>query len=122
MISIDIPAKIYLGAMRQFSQKWNYGLVLNNNFYSTGPFSTATVSLNGHVGRMLSTSFSYTTGYKFDNLGIGLRLRFFPGMDLYVVTDNVIQAIDFKNAYRLSAAFGINISFGVKNDSHEDKI
>lgn len=64
---------------------------------------------------MLSTSFSYTAGYKFDNIGLGFRLRFFPGMDLFFVTDNVIQVLSYKKAYRMSGAVGINFAVGIKN-------
>ncbi len=113
-VKIDIPAKLYIGAMRQFSPKWNCTLLFNNNFYSSGSVATATASLNGYVGKALSTSVSYTTGYKFNNLGLGLRLRFLPGTDLYLVTDNIIQAINYKNSYRLTAALGVNIAVGVK--------
>lgn len=111
-IQIEIPTKLYIGAMRQFSPKWNYALLFNNNFYSTGSVTSATASLNGFIGSALSTSISYTAGYKYDNLGIGLRLRFLPGTDLFVVTDNIIQAFNYKNAYRLTAAAGINIAIG----------
>ncbi len=111
-IKIEIPTKLYIGAMRQFSPKWNYALLFNNNFYSSGSLASATASLNGYIGSVLSTSISYTAGYKYDNLGIGLRLRFLPGTDLYVVTDNIIQAFNYKNAYRLAAAAGINIAIG----------
>lgn len=114
-VSIGIPAKIYLGAKRQFAPKWNYGFVLNNSFYKEGANASATLSLNGAVGRMLSTSVSYTAGYLFDNFGLGMRLRFFPGMDVYVVTDNIVQAFNYKKSQRVSAAFGINYSFGVKD-------
>lgn len=113
-IKIGIPVKLYAGAMRQFSSKWNYALLFNNNFYSSGSVATATGSLNGYIGSALSASISYTLGYKYDNLGIGLRFRFLPGTDLYLVTDNIIQAFNYKNAYRLTAAAGINISIGVK--------
>ncbi len=117
---IGIPVKIYLGANRQFSPKWNYGLVFNNTFYNTGSNSSATLSLNGYIGSLLSTSISYTAGYRFNNVGLGFRMRFFPGMDLYFVTDNIIQMLNYKKAYRASAAFGINLSFGVKNKSIEN--
>jgi len=116
-VKIGIPAKLYVGAMRQFSPKWNYALLFNNNFYSTGSVATTTASLNGYVGSALSTSISYTAGYKYDNLGVGLRFRFLPGTDLYLVTDNIIQAFNYKNAYRLTAAAGINISIGVTDES-----
>jgi hypothetical protein len=116
-VKIGIPTKFYAGAMRQFSPKWNYALLFNNNFYSSGSVATATASLNGYVGSGLSTSISYTAGYKYDNLGIGLRFRFLPGTDLYFVTDNIIQAFNYKNAYRLTVAAGMNISIGVKDKS-----
>ncbi len=116
-VKIGIPAKFYAGAMRQFSPKWNYALLFNNNFYSSGSVATATASLNGYIGSALSTSISYTAGYKYDNLGIGLRFRFLPGTDLYFVTDNIIQAFNYKNAYRLTAAAGINISIGIKDET-----
>ena len=116
-IKIGIPAKLYIGAMRQFSPKWNYALLFNNNFYKSGSVATATASLNGYIGSALSTSISYTAGYKYDNIGIGLRFRFFPGTDFYLVTDNIIQAFNYKNAYRLTAAAGINISIGLKEKS-----
>ncbi len=114
-VKIGIPVKFYAGAMRQFSPQWNYAILFNNNFYSTGPVTSATASLNGYVGSALSTSISYTVGNKFNDLGIGLRLRFFPGTDLYFVTDNIVQAMNYKNAFRLTAAAGINIAIGVKD-------
>ncbi len=111
-IGIGIPPKLYLGITRQFSPKWNYGILLNNSFYSVGANTSATVSLNGDIGDILSTSFSYTFGYKYNNFGLGFRVRFFPGADLYFVTDNLIQIFTYREAYRFSAAFGINVNFG----------
>ncbi len=114
-IKIGIPPKIYLGAARQFSPRWNYGLMIGNTFFPGKSLASATLSLNGAVGRMLSTSFSYTAGYKFDNFGLGFRLRFFPGMDVFFVTDNLVQATSYKKSYRMSGSVGINISTGLKN-------
>ena len=114
-VKITTPPKLYIGASRQFSPKWNYALLLNNNFYSTGVKSAATISLNGFVGNALSASVSYTAGYKFNNLGLGARLRFIPGTDLFFVTDNIIQAFTFRNAHRITASAGINISIGIQN-------
>jgi len=116
-LKIGIPTKLYMGAMNQFSPKWNYALLFNNNFYSTGSVTTATASLNGYIGSALSASISYTAGYKYDNLGIGLRFRFFPGTDLFFVTDNILQAFNYKNAYRFTAAAGINIAIGIREET-----
>ncbi len=109
-IKIGIPAKIYLGANRQFASKWNYGLVFRNTFYEGRNDVSASLSLNGKLGKFLMTSVSYSTGYKYDNIGVGLRLKILPGTDLYFVTDNAIQAFNFKNAHRMSLAFGLNIA------------
>ncbi|SHE45960.1 hypothetical protein SAMN05444274_101411 [Mariniphaga anaerophila] len=114
---LGIPTRLYLGAANQFSPKWNYAVLLNSNFFPGKTIPSATVSLNGAVGRMLSTSVSYTAGYAFDNLGAGLRLRFLPGMDFFFVTDNIIQAFKWENAKRLTASAGISLSFGVKEKS-----
>ena len=111
-IKIGIPTRLFIGAKRQFSPKWNYALLFNNTFYSAGMVPAATASLNGYIGSALSASISYTAGYKFDNLGLGFRLRFLPGTDLFFVTDNIIQVFNYKNAYRLTAAAGINIAIG----------
>ena len=118
-VKIGIPTRIYVGAVRQFNPKWNYGIVFNNTFYSTGSNASATLSLNGNVGKMLSTSVSYTAGFNYNNLGLGLRLRFLPGTDLYVVTDNIIQVFSYKDANRLTAAVGINIAIWDKYDRIE---
>jgi hypothetical protein len=118
-IHIGMPTKVYLGANRQFSPRWNYGLLLHNTFYKSRSVASATLSLNGYVGQALSTSVSYTAGYKYDNFGLGFRLRFLPGADLFMVTDNIIQMFNSKNAYRFSAALGINISVGI-NDHKSD--
>ena len=118
-IKIGIPTVIYLGASNQFAPKWNYGMVFRNTFYNSGAIAAGTLSLNGAVGRALSTSVSYTAGPRFNNVGLGLRLRFFPGMDMYFVTDNLIQAFDYKKAQSVSGAFGVNFSFGVRNKTRE---
>ena len=114
-IKIGVPAKVFFGVTRQFSPKWNYGLLLNNTFYEEGSNASATLSLNGYLGRGLSTSVSYTAGYKYDNLGLGLRLRFSPGTDLFFITDNIIQAFNYRQTYRMTASFGINLAFGVQD-------
>ncbi len=111
-VKVGIPPRIFLGAKRQFHPKWNYALLLRNDFYKAASNASATLSLNGFVGKWLSTSVSYTAGYKFNNIGIGLRMRFLPGTDLFLVTDNLIQSFAPKDAHRMTAAAGINLTFG----------
>lgn len=115
-LKMKIPAKVFIGADYRLNPKWNAGFLFRDVMYESGSYQSATLSMNGYVGRMLSTSVSYTAGHSFNNLGLGLRLRFLPGTDLYVVTDNILQAFNYKKVQFTSVAFGINLSFGVRND------
>jgi len=91
-------------------------MILGNTFFHSGSMPSATVSLNGYVGSALSASVSYTAGYKFNNLGLGVRFRFFPGFDLFMVTDNIIQVFNYKNAHRFSASLGVNFALGINDE------
>lgn len=118
-INYAIPAKLWLGAKNQFSNKWSYGIAVNSTFFKTQAKSLAILSLNGTISKFLSTSVSYTIGYKSNNIGLGLRARFLPGTDIYFITDNILQTFNYKKAYKMSAAFGINISIWEKKDNLE---
>jgi len=119
---MKIPTKLILGANYKLSSDWNTGLLFRNVSYDSGNFSSTTLSLNGYIGSMLSTSFSYTAGHGSDNLGFGLRLRFFPGIDLYAVTDNVLNAFEYRNIQYSSVAFGVNFAFGVRNRYNQEVV
>jgi len=111
---VKIPSKLYAGASYSLSSRWNAGMLLRHVFHEQEGFTSATLSMNGYIGRMLSATFSYTASHTWDNLGVGFRLRVLPGADLYAVTDNLLQMINYKNAIHASAAFGLNLSFGVR--------
>lgn len=114
-LKMKIPAKVFIGADYRLNQKWNAGFLFRDVMWGSGGYPSATLSMNGNVGRMLSTSVSYTAGRSFNNLGLGLRLRFLPGTDLYLVTDNILQAFNYKKVQYTSVAFGINISVGLRD-------
>jgi len=105
---------MYLGVNYQLSPKWNTGLLVKNVMYENDNKSSVTLSLNGNIWRILSTSISYTNAYSYNNLGLGIKLRILPGSDLFVVTDNLNQLIKYEKAQLASVAFGINLAFGVK--------
>jgi len=118
-LNMTIPTKLYFSAKYQFSPRWNTGLMVRNMFSQLDHYTSATLSLNGYIGRMLSTSVSYTAGNTYDNLGLGIRLRFLPQMDFYVVTDNVLAAFNYKGIQNASVALGINMTVGLKK---KDKV
>lgn len=109
---VKIPARLYAGASYSLSSRWNAGMLMRHVFHEDQGFTSATLSMNGYIGRMLSATFSYTASHTWDNLGVGLRLRILPGNDLYVVTDNMLQLINYKDSRHASVAFGLNMSFG----------
>ena len=113
-VKIKIPSKIYLGVNYRLSQKWNTGLLVSDAMYSNGNRIATVISLNGYIFRLLSTSISYVNSYGKSNVGLGIRLRTFPGMDLFAVTDNLTQIMDYKKAHNVSIAFGFNIAYGIK--------
>lgn len=113
-VKIKIPSKIYLGVNYKLSPNWNTGLLIKDVMYENENKASVTLSLNGYIGRRLSTSVSYTNAYSFNNFGLGIRLRILPGSDLFVVTDNLNQLINYEKAQLASLAFGINMAFGIK--------
>lgn len=114
-VHFGIPTQLFVGGLYQFSPNWNCGLVANNNFYGGESNASVTLSSNGRIGRNFSASVSYTAGYKYNNLGLGFRLRFLPGTDFFCVTDNLIQAFSFKNSHRVTAMIGFNVVVGVQD-------
>lgn len=111
---MKIPAKLYAAAAYSLSRRWNAGFLMRNVFYDSEGFTSATVSLNGYLGSLLSSTFSYTISDTYNNLGVGLRLRVLPGADMFAVTDNVLQLINYRESRHATVAFGLNMSFGVR--------
>lgn len=92
------------------------------NFAATGIFFTHlqdgllvpgfTAALHKDFGRRLGTSISYTaTNGSYNNLGAGLSFRLSP-FQLYVVTDNILSAINYENAQHVNVRAGLNLVFG----------
>ncbi len=113
---MDIPLKLYLAGSYNFTPQWNTGLVVRNIFHDHATYTSSTLSLNGYVFRMLSTSVSYTKAHSFNTFGGGIRLRFFPGTDIYAVTDNLSQILNIREARHINFAFGLNMAYGLKRE------
>lgn len=120
-VKIRIPTKIYVGVNYKLSPKWNTGLLLNDVMYSNGNHISTIISLNGYVFRLLSTSVSYVNSYRKSNVGLGVRLRIFPGTDFFAVTDNLLQLKDYNKVRNASVAFGFNLAYGIKQKP-KDKV
>jgi hypothetical protein len=114
-LKMTIPSKLFLAARYRLSDKWDTGLLFRNMTTGMGTNTSVTLSANGVVGKILTTSVSYTVPGRMGSLGLGFCLRFLPGMDLYVVTDDILSALSYRNISHLALAAGINVAIGVKN-------
>lgn len=110
---VSVPLKLFWAADYRISPVWNAGFLLKNTFYKASTHTSATLSMNGDIGKMLSASLSYTFAHTYDNLGLGIRLRFLPGTDLFVVTDNIIHAFNYRKVQEASVSIGVNITTGI---------
>ncbi len=71
-----------------------------------------TAALHKDFGRRIGSSISYTAiNGTYSNIGAGLSFRLTP-FQLYVVTDNLLGAFDYKNAQMVNARVGMNLLFG----------
>ena len=86
-----LPAKMFLGANFELMKSLSVGTVFFAEKFQ-GRFSPGwTTSLNHHLGRVISTTLSYTMSNRsYNNLGAGLSFNFTP-IQLYIVGDNLLR-------------------------------
>lgn len=86
-----LPAKMFLGANFELMKNLSVGTVFTAQKFQ-GHFSPGwTTSLNHHLGRVISTTLSYTMSNRsYNNFGAGLSFNFAP-IQLYIVGDNLLR-------------------------------
>lgn len=115
--TFKLPSKIYLGANYQINPNWSAGILYHHSKYQFSKRRSTVLSINGEIGKVLSTTASYTFSKAFNDLGVGFRLRFLPGFDFYFASDNILRAIRYKRSHAISASAGINITTGLLSAS-----
>lgn len=109
-----LPMKIYLGGTYKWNNYLSSGLIFYQQFFNS----------SYRTGLILSSTFSYkhwfgaTVNYGIysgsaANVGLGIRFRGF-----FVLTDNLISAINYQATKNASLCFGFNITVG---KTHEEK-
>lgn len=115
-----LPVKMYLGA--EFTPfKWfTAGAMVYNEVYKGQLFPAFSLSARFHAGRIFSGGLVYgIRNRRFDNLGANLMLDLF-GVQLFVVSDNIIPIFDPFNARNTNIRFGLHINIGkIKKDTEE---
>ncbi len=85
-----------LGSLHHFADEWRPKVSLGGNI---------------HPASWVEASLYYTAAYKtMDNLGLGVNFNFGP-VNLFLASDNILAAFNYKNANYLTTRFGINLIF-----------
>jgi hypothetical protein len=113
-----LPTRVYLGGDYIWNKYFTSGVNFYNEFYNSsyraGLIISSTLSVSHWFGMTLN--YGMYAG-SFSNVGLGLRLRGF-----YILTDNLISAINYQATRVASIAFGFNITVGkTKDEKKKDK-
>lgn len=107
----NLPASFYLGGNFWLTKRHNFGVLFFGNYYQKKLNPAITLSYNGKLTRVFGISVSYSMINKsFVNGGVGFTLNGGP-FQYYVVADNVLGMIKYKNANTVDIRTGINFTF-----------
>lgn len=107
--------KIYLGATYKVLPFLKLSALSRTDIYNKRPYASFSLSATLEPTNWFSLSVSQTTmNYSLRNIGIGFATKSGP-VQFYLVTDNILFAINPKKAKHISLHTGINLYFGCKN-------
>ena len=110
----SLPTKVYLSGNYFMSAKTSLGFVGRAYMYEGYSDYSATLSANTMLGKVLGVSASYSAmKRRYDNIGLGMNLRM-GALQLYLVSDNIMSAINPGDARAVNLRFGMNMLFGRK--------
>ncbi|AHM60436.1 Sporulation domain-containing protein [Flammeovirgaceae bacterium 311] len=107
-----LPVKSYLNITYELHRSVHASGIFFSQMYKGRFLPGFTAAINKEWGRRLGTSLSYTAiNGSYSNVGAGFSFRLTP-FQLYVVSDNVLGGIDYKNAKNVNVRAGLNLVFG----------
>jgi hypothetical protein len=107
-----MPTRLYFNTTYQLHRSVHASGILFTEVYQGRLMPGVTAAIHKDFGRRLGAAFSYTAiNGSYANLGTGLSFRLTP-FQLYVVTDNVLAGLDYKNARNANVRLGMNLMFG----------
>lgn len=117
-----LTTRMNIGLNYQFAEKHNVGLLLNGHFLDSKLRGAMSVSYNYRVRKWFGFSAAYSIyNRSYLNVGVGTSFNIWP-VQFYVMTDNVLSPILPHNTKNIHTRFGINLTFGCKNDKDGDGI
>jgi hypothetical protein len=114
--------KLYVGASWWATPGINFGLLSRTDFLRETIFEQLTASANFAAGRILNFTLSYTFMNNYwKNFGAGISLNAGP-VNIYAISDNALNAVLWTGeAQSVNLWFGINLIFGYKDCSEQDR-
>ncbi|HAN18289.1 MAG: hypothetical protein A2X13_04700 [Bacteroidetes bacterium GWC2_33_15] len=114
-----LPLQIYLGGMYQYMPKLGIGAVSRNVIYRNKLHSSLTLSANTVLWNKFSASLSWSyLNNTYKNIGLGLAWHG-RGIQLHMVSDNVLGIFNPLDARNLNIRFGFNLMLGCPRNSQE---
>lgn len=114
--------KLYVGASWWATPSINFGLLSRTDFLRETIFEQLTASANFAAGRVLNFTLSYTFMNNYwKNFGAGISLNAGP-LNIYAISDNALNAVLWTGeAQSVNLWFGMNLVFGYKDCSKQDR-
>ncbi len=110
--STSLNTKINVTAQYEVNKQISAGVLGSMHHFSDQWWPSVSLGGNVHPARWLEASLYYTAAYKtMDNLGLGFNFNL-GNLNLFVASDNILAAFNYKNANYLTTRFGINLLFG----------
>lgn len=107
-----LPVKSYLNITYELHRSVHASGIFFSQMYKGRFMPGFTAAINKDWGRRLGTSLSYTAiNGSYSNVGAGFSFRLTP-FQLYVVSDNILGGLDYKNAKNANVRAGLNLVFG----------
>lgn len=109
-----LVSRVYLGANYKLNKKILLGGLIQSEFFKGTVRPSFTVSFNYKATKWINLATSYTAiNRSYNNLGLGFSIN--PGpVQLYVMSDNILGAIQPQHTRHTQVRFGINLIFGSK--------
>ncbi|GHV68402.1 hypothetical protein FACS1894199_15590 [Bacteroidia bacterium] len=110
---------LYVGANYELFKYLNVGALFGYQFSKSGGTPLYSVSLNTQKF-MVNASLSYSYYNGNNNVGLGLLLgkKYFQ---YHLIADNLLAAVDFKNAQNVNIRLGLGLLFGKSEEKRRGK-
>ena len=122
---INFSPTVFVSGKYYFDEFIYAGLTIQSRKFDSKYRTTASASFNFRLREFFDFGVAYSIGKKsFGNLGVGICYNF-GNANLYLLTDNIFGAVDYKNTKFLSGRAGVNFAFGkyfINNDRDDDLI